>query len=226
MESKGSGSAKSLGTRGKGLLNDALGVKQGGSPKFGKNVSPRWLAAVSAAQAWVDPWEDRGIHFLQTERAIEHFCRLEGDKVVWGSNEILVKIESEAFDEGAQRRCFRMKVRGMCCARVDGSRMMSPGVLHVARCCLSCGCGMFVTHTRTQTLTFTTHIHRATPRNSKTSTARSSRIRFRTSSRSCRTASSRASTGWAGRRRCASVRSTSKRERKRERERKRVRECV
>ena len=118
MESKGSGSAKSLGTRGKGLLNDALGVKQGGSPKFGKNVSPRWLAAVSAAQAWVDPWEDRGIHFLQTERAIEHFCRLEGDKVVWGSNEILVKIESEAFDEGAQRRCFRMKVRcGMCCAR-------------------------------------------------------------------------------------------------------------
>ena len=128
------GNAKSLGTRGKRLLNDALETKQGDSPKFGKNVSkpgdspkfgknvsPRWLAAVNAAQAWVDPWEDRGIHLLQTERAIEHFCRLEGDKVVWGSNEILVKIESEDFDEGAQRRCFRMKVRcGMCCGRGIG----------------------------------------------------------------------------------------------------------
>ena len=151
MES-GNGNAKSLGTRGKRLLNDALETKQGDSPKFGKNVSPRWLAAVNAAQAWVDPWEDRGIHLLQTERAIEHFCRLEGDKVVWGSNEILVKIESEDFDEGAQRRCFRMKVRcGMCCGARDRVR-----ITDVPVCCTrGVGCRvdvcMFDIHTDTQT---------------------------------------------------------------------------
>jgi len=63
--------------------------------------------AKAVLENYEDPWEKHNIHNVPAERVATHLYDPKQDS--WSSYETIVKIESEPFDEGAMRMCYRMK---------------------------------------------------------------------------------------------------------------------
>jgi elongation factor 2 kinase len=66
-----------------------------------------WLQALRKIKHLKDPWDRYHIIDLPTETAIRH--RYHPLKKQWVTDKVEVKMEKEAFDQGAMRACFRLK---------------------------------------------------------------------------------------------------------------------
>lgn len=92
----------------------ATPVKECAAGGEGADARQRWDDAAGAALALsrdletYDPWAARDIpRRCHTELALRH--DYDAETKAWTQREMLVKIESEPFAEGAMRECFRMK---------------------------------------------------------------------------------------------------------------------
>jgi hypothetical protein len=78
----------------------------GSSPK-GKGVSFWKGISAAAVENAFDPWAKHGIDKCAIELVIRHRYNFASDS--WQSDESVVKMLPQQFDEGAQRACYRMK---------------------------------------------------------------------------------------------------------------------
>lgn len=67
----------------------------------------RWASAAAKGKTMTDPWETFQLADLPAEKAVRH--RYNASSGEWVTDAVIVKIDGEAFSNGAMRECFRLK---------------------------------------------------------------------------------------------------------------------
>ncbi|XP_076442554.1 eukaryotic elongation factor 2 kinase-like isoform X2 [Babylonia areolata] len=75
----------------------------------------RWLSAIHKAKKAQDPWAGFHIDCYETEVCTRH--QYNALKKTWTSDEVLVKMETKPFTNGAMRQCYRLKKHMTFCAQ-------------------------------------------------------------------------------------------------------------
>jgi elongation factor 2 kinase len=86
-------------------------VKQESPTSPVRSMSPKvrgnWMRLLRKARSLDDPWAKFHINDLPVERVIRH--RYNALKKKWVEDEVSVKMETQAFNHGAMRTCYRLK---------------------------------------------------------------------------------------------------------------------
>lgn len=70
-------------------------------------ATKNWLKALHLTRERDDPWEKFHLDELPVEKAVRH--RYNALTQTWSTEDVVVKMDSESFAEGAMRECYRMK---------------------------------------------------------------------------------------------------------------------
>ena len=69
-------------------------------------ATKNWLKALHLTRERDDPWEKFHLDELPVEKAVRH--RYDALTQTWSTEDVVVKMDSESFAEGAMRECYRM----------------------------------------------------------------------------------------------------------------------
>ena len=69
-------------------------------------ATKNWLKALHLTRERDDPWEKFHLDELPVEKAVRH--RYNALTKTWSTEDVVVKMDSESFAEGAMRECYRM----------------------------------------------------------------------------------------------------------------------
>ena len=69
-------------------------------------ATKNWLKALHLTRERDDPWEKFHLDELPVEKAVRH--RYNALTQTWSTEDVVVKMDSESFAEGAMRECYRM----------------------------------------------------------------------------------------------------------------------
>ena len=70
-------------------------------------ATKNWLKALHLTnKERTDPWEKFHINELPVEKAVRH--KYNALTQTWSTEDVVVKMDSEPFAEGAMRECYRM----------------------------------------------------------------------------------------------------------------------